>query len=80
MRRYNGTAQELIEFDISTYGISNALVAGTITGTNDGIDGDLEISPNGEIMNDYGIAINGNTVIIQAGGHIKFNFFELIPT
>ena len=37
-----------------------------------------EISPKGEILNDYGIAVDGKTVITQRGGHIKFNYLKLI--
>ena len=39
---------------------------------------EIDILPSGEIASDYGIAINGNNVISQYGGVIKFNVSRLV--
>jgi len=39
---------------------------------------EIDISPTGEVINDYGISINGERVISQSGGKINFNVLKLV--
>ncbi len=39
---------------------------------------EIEISSSGEIINDYGISIQGENVISQTGGKIKFNVSKIV--